>query len=91
MVLILQTGCWWFVALTFSATGASARPSYGRGCCLVRKFDNLDDVLSSVWDTHVGKAVVILDVLIVEPRAVAGLPRCCAHHAKLGSASALCC
>jgi hypothetical protein len=93
----LQTGGWWFdaimVTLAFGATSASAGASNGRRRWLVGKLDHFNDVLSSVgvWDAHVGGALVVLDVLVVEPRAVAGLPRCCAHHAELSSASALCC
>jgi hypothetical protein len=81
------------VTLAFTAASASAGSSNGRRCWLVRKLDHFNDVLSSggIWDTHVGEAVVVLDMLVVEPRAVAGLPRCCAHHAELGGASALCC
>jgi hypothetical protein len=82
------------VTIPSTATRAGARSAYWRGCWLVGKLDHFHYILLSsggIWDTHVGEAVVILDVLIVEPRAVAGLPGCCAHHAELGSASALCC
>lgn len=60
---------------------------------MVGKFDNFDHVVLvlSVWDAHVVEAVVVFDVLVVEPRAVAGLPRCCTNHAKLGGASTMYC
>jgi hypothetical protein len=97
MELTLQTGCWWFgaimITLAFTATSAGAGSSNRRRCWLIGKLNHFNDVFSTVgiWDTHVGEAVVVLNMLVVEPRAVAGLPRCCAHHAELGSASALCC
>lgn len=55
---------------------------------MVGHFNDFDLVVTAdVRNLHVVEAVFVRNVLIVEPRTVAGLPGCSADHAELGGAS----
>lgn len=71
-------------------TVACAGATYWRWRRLIWKLDDLDDVLGmlcGIGHLHVVEAIVVFDMLVVEPRAVTGLPGCSADHAELGSTS----
>lgn len=74
---------------TVAGTCARATRNWRGG--LLRDLDDLNLIILSggVRDTHIVQAVVVVDVLIVEPRAVASLPGSGADHAELGCTAAL--
>lgn len=51
---------------------------------LWRNLHNFDYILLwYIWDAHVVQSVILIEMLIVEPWAVACLPRGCTDHAEL--------
>lgn len=80
-----------FGALTGAGTDAGAT------CYWWNRFGNLNNFnigvtwLRCVGYTHVVQAVIVGDVLVVEPRAVAGLPWSSTHHAELSCAATMDC
>jgi hypothetical protein len=81
----------------FCTVGVSI--SSGAGTCASaarngrwRVFHNFNNFDIRVWlvvgHSHAVEAVLVCDVLVVEPGAIAGLPRRCADHAKLSCTAA---
>jgi hypothetical protein len=62
----------------------------GRGCIML--LDHFDNILRPHFgDSHIVEPVVVVQVLIVEPWAIASLPGCCANHTELSCATTIQC
>jgi hypothetical protein len=91
--LCLEMSCESFICtlqVSILASRASPRTAtaYWGNRVFERHFYDFDDLFTrDVGHTHVVQTIRIIDVVIVEPRAVARLPRCGADHAELSGAT----
>jgi hypothetical protein len=76
-------------AVSSAVAGSCTGPTSNRRSRFLGDFNHLYAVVvPTVWHAHVIQTVVVWEVGVVKPRAVACLPRQCADHTELGAAAA---